>query len=368
MRKQFKILYISHFGKFVGGGQKGLLYILERINRDCFDPVVVAPSQGSFLDRAAKLGISTKCLKMGKLNPLNLIITVPKIAKLIWTEKINLIYTDSPRGAIYGGIAAKIIGRPLVYHARVSDKSRLDKLIYILSTKIITVSKASAERFKNGGKVKIIYNAIDLNEFNPDIDGSKIREEFSANDLLIGTMGRVSSEKGQKELLHTVPDILKAYPKIKFVIVGGGNPEYIEKLKKLCQKLGITNNVIFTGFREDIPEIMAAIDIFALFTSNEGLCRSILEAMGTGKPVITTDVGGNSETIKNEVTGILIPFHNPSLLKDALFELIRDKKKRKEMGRRGRERAVKLFDIEENIRKIEKIYLEVLKVEYAYRD
>ncbi|MFH1904710.1 MAG: glycosyltransferase [bacterium] len=361
MKKQFKILYISHFGKFVGGGQKGLLYMLERINRDRFEPIVIAPSQGSFLDRAAKLGISTKCLKMGKLlNPLNLITTVPRVMKLIWKEEVDLIYTDSPREGIYGGIAARITGSPLIYHARVSDKSRLDKLIYFLSTKVIAVSKASAERFKNSEKVKIIYNAIDLNEFNPNIDGSKIREEFNVPNILIGTVAQLIPEKGQKDLLLATADILKTYPRVKFIIVGDGNIGYRKELEKLCRELGITDNIVFTGFREDIPQIMSSIDIFVLSTSwNEGLCRAILEAMGAAKPVITTDVGGNSETVVDGITGVLLPYRSPFLLKDALLELIRDKQKREEMGKQGRERVIKLFNIDENIKRIEKVYEEL---------
>jgi len=368
MMKQFKILYLSHCGKFVGGGQKGLFYILERVNRKYFEPMVIAPDEGLFLDKVSKLSIPTKCLKMGKLTPLSLITTVSKVIRLIKRERIDLIYTDSPREGIYAGIAAKIMGKPLVYHARVSDRSRLDKWIYFLSTKIIAVSKASARRFSkgNGGqsafskKVKIIYNAIDLTEFNPRINGNRIRKEFNVSDILIGTVGQLIPEKGQKDLLLVVPDILKSYPAVKFVIVGNGNSAYRKELEELSRSLSIAANVIFTGFREDLPAIMAAIDIFVLFTSNEGLCRTIIEAMASEKPVITTSVGGNPETVTDGLNGILVPPDNPRRLAEVIGELIKDKDKRVKMGVAARKRTEELFDIAENIRRIEHVYEELL--------
>ena len=362
MKRRFKILYISHFGKWVGGGQKGLLYILERVNKEHFEPLVIAPSGGLFLEKVSELNIPIKCVKMGSLNLLNLTRTVPRIINLIWMERVDLIHTDSPRGTVYGGIAAKITGRPLIYHVRVSNKDKLDNLLYSLSTKIIAVSKASAKRFRKSDKIEVIYNAIDLNEFNPNIDGVDIREEFNVNHILIGTIGQLIPKKGQKELLLVAPDIIETYPRVKFIIVGNGNTAYRKELEDLSRKLNIVDNVIFTGFREDIPKIISAIDIFVLFTSHEeGLCRSILEAMASGKPVITTNVGGNPETVINNVTGILLPSQDISLLKNALLELIKDEKKRKEMGSKGRERVEKFFNIDENIRRIEKVYLGVLK-------
>lgn len=353
----------------VGGGQRGLLYILERLNREQFEPIVIVPSYGLLLNKVKELNISTRCFKIkGIKNPLNLITTVVRIVKIIWSERIDLLHTDSPKNTIYGGLSAKITGKPLIYHARVGDRDKLDKLLYFLSTKIIAVSKATAKRF-NSSKVEIIYNAIDVKRFNPDTDNNEIRKEFNMpsrqtgkNDILIGTIGQLIPKKGQKEFLNAASGILKIYPKIKFIIVGNGNKKYKEELEELCRSLNISQSIIFTGFRDDVPAIMSALDIFVLATSYpEGLCRTILEAMACGKPVITTNVGSNPEALINGVTGILLPPPgSPSLLKDAILKLIKDEQKRKEMGEKGRERAVELFNIETHIREIEKLYLDLL--------
>jgi glycosyltransferase involved in cell wall biosynthesis len=125
--------------------------------------------------------------------------------------------------------------------------------------------------------------------------------------------------------------------------------------------LGFNDRVIFTGFREDIPEIMAALDIFVSPTLyKEGLSRSILEAMASSKPVITTCLGGNPEVVVDGVTGILIPPKNSLKLADAISELTKDMNRRKDMGKAGRKRIEQLFTIEEATKKTEEIYEELL--------
>jgi glycosyltransferase involved in cell wall biosynthesis len=367
MKKRFKILYMSFSGKWVGGGQKGLLYMLERIDRKDFEPIVAVPSGGLFLDKVSELGVQTVGVGMGRLNILNLITATLGILRVIRRHGIDLIHTDSPRNTVYGGIAARITGTPLVYHARVSDRDRLDKVLHLLATRVVAVSEAAAGRFRDcsptqtgqfvsARKVEIIYNAIDTNEFSPNVDGRKTRKEFGISNILIGTVGQLIPAKGQRELLFAAADILRIHPEVRFVIVGTGEAAYREELESICRRLNIADNVILTGFREDIPAIMAAFDVFVLFTSNEGLCRTVLEAMGSEKPVITTDVGGNPETVIDGITGILLSLRDPSRFKDAILELVEDEKKRKTMGRRGREVAMERFDMDRNMRRVERLY------------
>ena len=132
-------------------------------------------------------------------------------------------------------------------------------------------------------------------------------------------------------------------------------------MEKKTLQLNLSDKVIFAGFRKDIPEIMAALDIFVLPTCyEEGFCRSILEAMASSKPVVTTPLGGNPELVINGLTGLLVPSKNPLELSEAIRILINDKEKRKNMGMAGKSRIEKLFTAEPNIRKTEEIYEKLL--------
>ena len=146
------------------------------------------------------------------------------------------------------------------------------------------------------------------------------------------------------------------------MIVGEGNSAYREKLEELSKNLGLSGTIVFTGFREDIPRIMNMLDIVVLpsTTHLEGLSRVIIEAMASSKPVIATNSGGNPEAVEDGATGLLVPPEDPNKLAESILTLIKDKTKRNQMGEAGRKRAEKLFNIEKNVFRIEKVYEELL--------
>ncbi|PIU68061.1 MAG: glycosyltransferase family 1 protein, partial [Armatimonadetes bacterium CG07_land_8_20_14_0_80_40_9] len=145
---------------------------------------------------------------------------------------------------------------------------------------------------------------------------------------------------------------------IKFLIVGDGPLR--EELKEQSKDLGIEDEVTFTGSRQDIPEIMAALDIFVLTSIKEHFGRVVIEAMACGKPVIATNSGAVPEIVEDKVTGILVPPEDSEKLAEAIIELLEDKEKAKEMGIAGRKRVEELFSIEKHTRQIEEVYLSLL--------
>jgi len=375
------ILYLSSSGELKGGGQRSLLLLLERLNRGRFNPFLLCQSDGELVEEARKLQIETSVVPFPSLKKLSLF-TIIKLVRFIKEKRIDLLHTDGPRNTFYGGMAVKLHphqsphllsspsrgeegkerGRriPLVWHVRVATPDKyLDPFLPSLCTRMITVCKGANSRFSQRARNKIItiYNGIDIEEFNPEIP-SKIRDEFhiEKDTILIGTIGRLSLEKGQKELIEAAKEILLEFPGLKFLIAGEGKKEYKNNLIKFANGYRMEKNIIFTGFREDIPEIMKGLDIFVLPSHSEGLSRTILEAMASAKPVIATEVGGNPEAIEDGVTGILVPAKEPDKLAEAILKLVKDREKREEMGIAGRERAEKLFSIEENVRKIEELY------------
>lgn len=371
--KRYNLLFTTISGQIIGGGQRSLLLILERLDKKRFKPFLICPSEGDLIEKANKLDVETTIIKMGTLKRLNFFsipATIWKLKRFIKQKNIDLIHTDAPRQTFYVGIAARLAGKPLIWHVRVStpENKLYEKLLSSLASKLIAVSKAVLKRFEGlaskSDKFMVIYNGVDLTEFNQQLADNRFKEEFEIEDdwILVGTVGQLIRGKGQEVFLKAAAQVSKLFPNVKFIIVGDGNEAYRKKLEDLSEELGIEEKVIFSGFREDIPQITSSFDIVVLPSSShfEGFPRVVLEGMACSKPVIATRIGGNPEAVEDGKTGMIVPPGNSDILAEAILELIKDKNKRSQMGEAGRKRVESLFSIEKNIAQIEKLYKELL--------
>jgi len=370
------ILYMANSGDITGGGQISLLNLLKNMDRNKFMPLVVCPSQGTLVDTLRNIGVEVAIIKIKSLKKLYLISFISSMIKLfriIKRVRIDLIHSNSGATMIttYSLLAARMKKLPFIWHVRVIDSAGLiDRLLVPLTTKMIVISNAVGTRFnwfkRKSDKVITVYNGVDLEEFNVGVKGNKIREEFALDPgiPLVGIVGRLDPWKGHEYFLEAAAQVMKEIPEAKFLIVGEDidqNKKQEIKLRNLAEKLRLTNNIIFAGQRNDIPEIMSSLDIFVLSSLREHFGRVIIEAMGCGKPVIATNAGGVPEIVKDGCTGILVPPQNSDALARAIIDLAKDKKKVELMGERARKTAEKLFSIEANVKKIEQVYERLLK-------
>ncbi|MDP2939657.1 MAG: glycosyltransferase [Candidatus Omnitrophota bacterium] len=365
---RFNILYVENFGDIIGGGQISLLNLLERLDKEKFEPIVVCPTEGSLVKRLKELNIEVKIIQMKSLKRFNIssfIKSVLGLRKLIRDRNIDLIHANGSRACLYAGIAAKKKNVPLIWHVRVADSDALlDRFLAKLSTKIIAISNAVNNRFswmKNReARVITIYNGIDLRKFNPSLTKSNIREElnFVQETPLVGTVGRLDWYKGHKYLLKAARIVVDNIPECHFLIVGEG--EKRKKLESLTSQLKLNNNVIFTGYRDDIPEILASLDLFVLPSVSEGLGRSIVEAMAMERSVVATNVGGIPEVVQDKLTGILVLRKDTKAMANAIIDLLISKDKANKMGLVGRKRAEVMFDLDTNVKKIQQVYIGLL--------
>jgi len=370
--KRYNLLFFSMSGEMLGGGQKSLFLLLERLDRKKYKPFLIYPTYGNFTKKVEQLGIETSLLKTGSLKYLNIFsfaATIRKLIKFIKQNDIDLIHTDAPRQTFYAGIAAKLTKIPLVWHVRVSDPDikRYDKTLYSLAHKVIAVSKAVEKKLEKAApklkKIVVIYNGINLAEYGPQHPKEKFKKEFGFDqeNILIGTASQLIPSKGHHVLLKAAARTLDVFPELKFIIIGDGNKTYRQELLNLSQELGIEDNVVFTGFREDIPPLINFMDIVVLpSTHPEGLSRLLLEAMASSKPVIASAVGGNLESVEDGTTGIIMNPVDVDSLSRAILELVQNKILRNQMGTAGRKRAEKLFSIDQNVAQIERVYEELL--------
>jgi len=199
-----------------------------------------------------------------------------------------------------------------------------------------------------------IYNGIDLSVFSPRssrldaIEGDKQQLGIPRGCKVVGIVGRIVKEKGHREFLEMAKELLRKRKDVHFLVVGDSLPSdrdsYGPVLRRRVCEEGLEGRFLFAGFTSEVPKYLRMMDIFVLPSYREGFPRSVLEAMATELPVVATNIRGCREAVVHGETGFIVPPKDAKALADAVAFLLENPEKAKDMGRAGRERAVKLYD------------------------
>ncbi len=214
--------------------------------------------------------------------------------------------------------------------------------------------------------VLLLHNGIDTNKFDAQKTNSqKVRGEYNIdkNDLLIGMMARFSPGKGHEEFLYAAQSLNRKFDNLKFMIVGEpskGEDEYHNSILSLANKLEIKDKIIFTGFRNDTPEVLAAMDIFVFPSHAEAFGIALVEALSMEKPTVCSNSDGVLDIAVDGVTSYLFEKQNWKDLADKIELLVQSPEKRKSFGIAGRKRAVEFFDFDVFTDKLIGVYEKVL--------
>jgi glycosyltransferase involved in cell wall biosynthesis len=237
------------------------------------------------------------------------------------------------------------------------------------SNKIIAVSDFTRRELLQYYKVKeekirVIHNGVDVNKFKPARDKRKAKEELGLNpeDIAILSVGRLYARKGLFTLIESMPAVVRRFRNAKFVISGKGQSNEMKKLIAHAEKLGIRDNILFTGYFPDkkLPKLYQAADVFAFSTFYENLPFAVLEALSTGLPVVTTCVGGIPEMIDSGKNGFLVQPFNAKELSDRVLYFLEHPAEANEMGFLARKIILERFDWRFIVKKVLKVYEEAL--------
>ena len=275
------------------------------------------------------------------------------------------------RAEVVGTKAALLLGelgcrRPAiistVHSSRVrciEDRETLRQLTPLMD-RLIVVSRAIKEKIEDEGRygppVSLIYNGVDLQRYNHQQPCCTLHEDYHLDPeaQIVGVVARLEAEKGHRTLLAAWPEVIAAVPKARLLIVGEGSEQ--DALESQAGQLGIADTVIFTGRREDVPAVTAALDVAVLPSYREAQGLSVLEAMALGRPVVASRVGGIPEMIDDGVSGLLVPPHDPPALAAALVKLLTDHPFADMLAHAGHELVHDRFCIELMVRSIEDLY------------
>lgn len=362
------VIVVSNHAEIVGGGEVSLLTLLKGLDRSRWVIRVVVPSEGPVAAGCRSLGVPVCVVPLPSLRRPR-----PAILGSIWTlvrlakdSRASLLHANGSRAMFYAGLAGRLGGRPVIWHLRLMDQDpNLDWLLARLATRTIAISEAVRGRLsrwpKAHARCTVVPNGIDLATFAPSTHRGAVRQalDLCPTDRVIGTVGRLVAFKGQRYLLEAFSQLRQSYPCVRLLMVGDG-PERTS-LERHAARLGVGEAVRFTGHREDVADLLAAMEIFVLPSLGEHFGRVLLEAMALKLPVVATAAGGVPEVVVDNLTGLLVPPADAAALANAIATLLADPARGRVMGSAGRERVEVHYNHRLHAQRVEAVYAEVLE-------
>lgn len=359
--KKIKVCYVIGTLEF-GGTEKQLLKLIKGIDREYFNPVVIAFRGGVLKEEFEKL---TKVIVVGKRWKIDLFFLI-RLISVIWKEKPDILQTFMFTSNTWGRIAGILSGVSVIVACeRSTDLWKknyhffIDRFLGFFTDKIVCNSYSVKSRYEKklgqiSRKLMVIRNGIDLERFSV----TSIKP-IQKKEKIVLTASRLSFEKGIQFFIEAAKTILGKTKDVRFLIAGEG--EMRIELEGLVKKYQIQENVIFTGFVKDIQNLIAESDVVVLPSLWEGLPNIVIEAMAMKKPVVATDVGGTNEIIKDGENGFLVPCGNSEKLAEKIMELLLNENLSKEFGEKGFEFVRKNYDISVMVSSYESLYKSLLK-------
>lgn len=377
----------------VGGAQENTLLSVEGLDKmPEYDVVFMSGidlgREGELLSHARE---TTNLIVIPELqravNPFQDAKAFWKIYRLIREGKYHIVHTHASKAGVLGRIAAWFAGTPIIVHTLhslvfhdyqpwlVNRAWWLIKKIcapitdFYISVSEIIVQKALKAGISKPEKYRTIYSGMELDWFlNAKFDAEKVREKFGIplDAPVVGKIARLFPLKGHNELMDAAPEIVRRVPNVRFFLIGDGI--LLEHLQARAKEYGILDNFIFAGLieRENIPELISAMDVVVHTSLREGLARVLPQSLAMGKPCVSFDIDGAPEVVINGETGYIVkPFDSVGLA-DSIAKILENPELREQMGAAGRKLVDPMFRAETMVAQISEVY-QMLLQRYAER-
>jgi glycosyltransferase involved in cell wall biosynthesis len=261
-----------------------------------------------------------------------------RLRRLIRERRASIVHTHSSVDSWVAGIAAKSLGCRVVRSRHVSIPIR-SALVYRLADRVITTGEAVRSLVIGAGiapeRVVSISAGIDGERFHPGVSGNAVRNELGLADApVVGLVANIRGSKGHNVFLEAVRSVLAISPEARFLIVGDGVG--FDEVRGRVRQMGLEGPVRLTGFRRDIPEVMAALDVLVLpSTRSEATSQVIPQALAVGTPVIGSRIGGIPEIVRDGETGRLVPPGDAEALAAAIIAMLQEPERARLMALAG---------------------------------
>ncbi|MDP8245773.1 MAG: glycosyltransferase family 4 protein [Candidatus Hinthialibacter antarcticus] len=332
------------------GGENQLLLLLRQQRKLGHSAALAAPPGSTIADKFLQEGGVFSLKQRSDLD----IFAAWELSHIMQAHECEVIHAHTGRAHAIAAFANRFNKRniPLIVSRRVSfslKNSPWNRLKYQSADHFIPVSNAARTPLLQIGvnekAITIIPDGVDADMLERK-SRPGIREEFGISEsaFVVGNVAHCELNKNQALILDAAPEIIQAHPGIQFIMVGDGKE--LNSLKQKTAELGVKDNFIFPGFRNDIERFYQAFDCFVITSLEEGLCSSILEAQCCGVPVVATRAGGIPEIIEDKNTGLLIDKSDKTGLVDALTKILNDREFSANLGLAGKNSVLQNFTIE----------------------
>jgi len=360
----------------VGGSTENTVISVTRMPRPEFVCSLISgqttdppPGVAESLSRAGVPWIQLRHLRR-PVNPIADCRVLWQLRRAIRQMGADIVHTHSSKAGFLGRLAARAAGVPHIVHtphghvfegyfSPVTTRAftALERLAALWTDRIITLSDSEAQdhlrlRIGRPGQFVTIPSGVDLDTVRPASPAFLV-----SGRPVIGTVARLVPVKGLQHLIDAAPEILRRCPDARFLLVGDG--EMRPALQAQADALGLSDRIVFTGFREDIPALIAGMDVFVLPSINEGMGRVLVMAMALGKPIVATRVGGVAELLGDGEAGLLVPPRDPAALAEATTALLQDATRASALAEAGRRRAPR-YSADAMLAALAKVYREVM--------
>ena len=378
---RYNLLYVFDNLEF-GGGERVFAQIINRLSGKKYKIMVACLPTGEFIEKIEGSGAQIKSVDMkNRFNPG----VILQLSRLIKKEKVDIVHSQGARADFFARMAAKLGGTPIVVSTVPMpvdgfDINPIRKLIYkafdLFSERFVdkfmvvsdALEKMMIEKHRiEPQRVVKIYNGVEKDEYGISDEeivckGSRFRKKLSlgVNVPIVGAIGRLVWQKGFDCFIEAIPGVLKEFEEARFLIVGEG--ELKEKLRAKSKKLKVKNRLFFTGFRNDIKEILQSIDVLVMPSLLEGLPMILLEAMAMKKPIVATNIEGIMEVLESGRSGLLVPPGETKALADAIINMLTYRDKALQMGLAARKVVEERFGVDIMVQKVEEVYDELLQL------
>lgn len=364
---RFKVVQIVEDMKV--GGQEAIIASLVRgLDPETFDVRVWCTQAGGRLaDELCGEGYEVQVLGLVGLRRLQ---DVVRLTKLLRDEEIDVVHTHAWGGGLIGRFAALnarssvVVGHVHgIYNYISKVHLLLDAALCRASTVTVCCSRAARDfvveqQAVPAEKVTVIYNGIDLSPFHERSAEEKaaVRQELGveADGPIIGSVGHLLTHKGHEHLIRAFPEVLKAMPRARLLLVGEGKKR--DELAQIAQDLGVAASTIFTGVRRDVPRLLSIMDAFVLPSLNEGLGMATIEAMASRVPVVASRVGGIPEIVRDRETGLLVEPGSAQQLAEAILEILVYPEWGEKLSEAGSALCRRDFNVEGMVGKVSMLY------------
>ncbi|MBI5373191.1 MAG: glycosyltransferase [Sphingobacteriales bacterium] len=373
MSAKIKVLECIRQGQ-IGGGESHLLSLVENLDREVFEPVVLSFTRGPMVDRLKAMEVKTEVIYTER--PFD-ITKWWKVRKFIRDNGVNIVHAHGSRANSNILWAAHSLDIPVVYTIHGwsfhQDQQAAVRKIRIMGEKYLTQrsdlnisvsasNQQTGKEFIQSFDSVVVTNGINLSKFNPANSYKDIRRELGidAHTILVLFIARFTSHKQPLSLIRAFQSAIAAFPGMHLLMVGEGDEK--KEAEQLVAAHKLEKAVTLLPFRQDVPDVLAAADIFVLPSLWEGLPIGLLEAMAMGKAVIATNVDGSREVVQHDRNGMLIDTNNlVPALSAALVDLAGNAEKRNRYGKEALDTVNMRYSAKEMTRQIEELYKQVLR-------